>query len=181
MKLKFSGDEEQKLLSIYFSEKKTSFYVSKNENPLFGAEIDCSGGDPPPSLTSGTCRCMCARCRNSLSGCFSARKLLAKVCAILVDSFMTSPRFPVSVTAPSLSAFSLLSGRVTVVSMYSVEPPVTSVHSGKVTSRHVTCILYMYMYMCAFIQYSGTSAVDTPLVWTPRLSGRLLSDSFDFP
>ena len=29
--------------------------------------------------------------------------------------------------------------------------------------------------------YSGTSAVDTPLVWTPRLSGRLLSDSFDFP
>ena len=29
--------------------------------------------------------------------------------------------------------------------------------------------------------YSGTPAVDTPLVWTPRLSGRLLSDSFDFP
>ena len=29
--------------------------------------------------------------------------------------------------------------------------------------------------------YSETPAMDTPLVWTPRLSGRLPSDSFDFP
>ena len=29
--------------------------------------------------------------------------------------------------------------------------------------------------------YSGTPAMDTSLVWTPRLSGRLPSDSFDFP
>ena len=38
-------------------------------------------------------------------------------------------------------------------------------------------------HMCrgANYMYSGTPAMDTPLVWTPRSSGRLPSDSFDFP
>ena len=42
-------------------------------------------------------------------------------------------------------------------------------------------IIFCQIYVLAYLAYSGTPAMDTPLVWTPHLSGRLPSDSFDFP
>ena len=50
---------------------------------------------------------------------------------------------------------------------YSNKPTYVTSHT------FASCILWCW--------YSGTPAMDTPLVWTPRLSGRLPSDSFDFP
>jgi hypothetical protein len=72
------------------------------------------------AVTSGTCKCKWLVLRKLFFGSSFLKKLRATVSAILADSFITSPRWPVSSSEPSpLSSW----GRLVVVSMKSVEPP----------------------------------------------------------
>jgi len=75
-------------------------------------------------ITSGTCKCKWLVLRKLFFGSTFVMKLRATVSAILADSFITSPRWPVSSSDPSLLSSW---GRLVVVSMYSVDPPENAV------------------------------------------------------
>ena len=80
-------------------------------------------------ITSGTCKCKWAFCKNVFVMSLRPRYDLATVYAICALSFITSPRWPVSwrdPVDPSLPPSVDSNGCLRLVSIYSVEPPAKS-------------------------------------------------------
>ena len=86
----------------------TVVFRKSNERLNHGRTLEVCNLSVWASCTSGTWRWRCAVSRKVLSGSYFLRELRATVRAILADSFMTSPKWPVISNEPSADFFSSL-------------------------------------------------------------------------